>query len=453
MPAPSLVIQTTYAELLERCAAASFNEAFPEDGTFTSKQIRGRRYWYFQTATSQGRTQRYVGPESPELLSRIASHRKARDDERERRALVSTLTRSFGLPSPISRIGEVLLAMERAGVFRLDSVLVGTVAYQTYSAMLGVRLSSALIQTSDIDVAQFTDASFAVGEATPPMLRVLKSVDDSFREIPHLEGHQFATSYQAAGGLRVDFLTPNIGADTDTPQNLATLQTDAQPLRFLDILIREPERAVVLHGPGIYVRVPTPERYAVHKLIISVRRPVAVGKRDKDLRQAQVLIEALSEKRSRELKVVWEEAYARGPKWRGLLLEALSHLSGRSRDLLLKALDNPRKVVPGLDLTFNNPPARYDSERDIVAFEGEALGSRVECAVSREALEDHFGANGLDRRGRLEEFQRRRSAIERLLRAKYLNWPIEEVEAVLLKTMDVKRLRRTERTVRVPAKP
>jgi hypothetical protein len=441
VPAPILIIQTTYAELLERCAAASFAEAFPENGTFTSKDIKGRRYWYFQTATSRGRAQRYVGPESPELLSRIASHKKARDDERERRALVSTLTRSFGLPAPISRIGDILLALEKAGVFRLDSVLVGTVAYQTYSAMLGIRLSSALIQTSDIDIAQFTDVAIAVGETTSPMLQVLKSVDDSFREIPHLAGHELATSYQAAGGLRVDFLTPNLGADTDTPRRLHTLQTNAQPLRFLDFLIAEPERAVVLHGPGIYVRVPTPERYAVHKLIISVRRSVAVGKRAKDLQQAQVLIETLTEKRPKELKLVWEEAFARGPKWRSLLLEALSQLSGRARDLLLKVLDSPRKIVPGLDLAFNNPPARYDFERDLVAFEGEALGSRVACAVSREALEDHFGANGLDRRGRLEAFQKNRSTIEGLLRAKYLTRPVEEVEAVLLRTLDVEKLR------------
>lgn len=374
-------------------------------------------------------------------MSRISSHKKARDDERERRALVSTLTRSFGLPSPISRVGDILLSLERAGIFRLDSALVGTVAYQTYSAMLGIRLSSALLQTSDIDIAQFTDVSVPVGEATAPMLQILKSVDASFREVPHLAGHEFSTSYRAAGGLRVDFLTPNLGADTNTPRSLPILQTSAQPLRFLDFLIREPERAVVLHGPGILVRVPTPERYAAHKLIVSLRRSVAVGKRDKDLQQAQALIEALSERRPKELKLVWEEAFARGRNWRGLLLEALSHLSGLSRDLLLKALDNLRKIVPGLELAFHNPPVRYDSGRDIVAFDGEALGSKVECAVSREALDEHFGANGLDRRGRLEAFQKNRSAIERLLRAKYLTWPIEEAETVVLKSADVEKLR------------
>ena len=100
MPAPQLIVQTTYAELLERCAATAFGDAFPEDGSFTSKTIGGRLYWYFQAATSKGRKQRYVGPESPALLARIAHHKQNRDDERERRSLVSTLVRSYGLPAP-----------------------------------------------------------------------------------------------------------------------------------------------------------------------------------------------------------------------------------------------------------------------------------------------------------------------------------------------------------------
>jgi hypothetical protein len=49
------------------------------------------------------RTDAYAGPETPELLERIAHHKEARDDERERRALVSTLVRSFGLPRPFPR--------------------------------------------------------------------------------------------------------------------------------------------------------------------------------------------------------------------------------------------------------------------------------------------------------------------------------------------------------------
>src|SRR5205085_3470761 len=113
---------------------------------------------------------------------------------------------------------------------------------------------------------------------------------------------QQTTSYQTKSKLRVDFLTPNEGPDTDEPQPLPALQTDAEPLRFLDFLIYEPEPAVILHEAGIYVLVPAPQRYAVHKLIISRRRPEGTAKRDKDLRQAEVLLELLAQKRPYELK-------------------------------------------------------------------------------------------------------------------------------------------------------
>jgi hypothetical protein len=281
--------------------------------------------------------------------------------------------------------------------------------------------------------------SVAIGDKTPPMLEVLRNVDKTFAEVPHTSGYSWAASYHSKRGLRVDFITPNEGPDSDEPQNLPALRT-AHRLRFLDFLIHEPAPAVVLHGPGIYVSVPTPERYAVHKLIVALRRPPGITKKDKDLKQAGTLLEALSEKRGEELRTVWEEAHERGPKWRKLLLGGMSQLDSRPRDLTLKVLGRPRAILPGLDLAFNNPPARYDSVRDVVSFIGEALGDSVGCSVSREALEDHFGADNLDKDGRLEAFRKNRSKIEGLMRAKYLSWPVEEPDSVLLKTMEVEKL-------------
>lgn len=440
MPAPVLVVQTTYAELLERCAAASFSDAFPEDGTFVCKTIKDRRYWYFQLRTSEGRAQRYVGPESPALLERITTHKQARDDERERRALVATLVRSFGLPAPLAPIGSVVLALAKAGIFRLRSVLVGTVAYQCYPAMLGIRAPGALLQTGDVDIAQFTNVSVSVADQTAPMLKVLREADGTFRQVPHIGSRAATTSYVAKGGLRVDFLTPNQGPDTDRPRRLPALQTDAQPLRFLDFLINEPESAVVLHGFGIYVRVPAPERYAVHKLIISTRRPTGAAKQGKDVHQAGMLIEALSVMRPEALKNVWEEAYGRGKSWRSALVLGMSRLTAANRDRLLGVLGRTREIIPGMDLTFSNPPLLYDSRRDIVLFAGEALGHAVECGVSRETLADHFGANNVDNEDRIKVVRENRSLIERLLRTKYLSWPVDG-NAVLLKTTDVEKLK------------
>jgi hypothetical protein len=143
------------------------------------------------------------------------------------------------------------------------------------------------------------------------------------------------------------------------------------------------------------VHVPAPARYAVHKLIISRKRLEGFAKRDKDLQQSEALLAALAEKRSHELKSAWEEAYARGPKWRQLMLEGLALLAASVRDAALKTIGAPRSIIPGIDLSFDNSPAHYDFSRDLVTFQGKELAGTVNCAVSREVLDDHFGADGL----------------------------------------------------------
>jgi len=333
VPPPSLILQTTYAELLDRFREAAFRDAFGEDGSFVSKSIKGKRYWYFQTNGEGGRRQKYVGPESPDLQERIARHRLARDDERERRALVSTLVRSFGLPRPTKEIGDIVEALANAGVFRLPGVLVGTVAYQVYPAMLGARLSQAILQTGDVDIAQFQSGSIAVEDQITPVLDLLRSVDQSFRPVPHIRENA-VTSYTAAGGLRVDFLTPNEGRDSDVPKPLRALQTEAEPLRFLDFLIYDPEPAVLLHNSGVCINVPSPQRFAIHKLIVSRRRRQGDAKQDKDIRQSAALLDILCKKRPYETRSAWQEAYGRGRTWQKLLTEGVNSLPPETRDKL-----------------------------------------------------------------------------------------------------------------------
>jgi len=442
MPPPPLLMQTTYADLQDRCRATAFHENFPENGSFISKTIRGKKYWYFQQPSEAGRGQKYVGPETPELLEQISQHKQIRDDERERRALVSTLIRAFGFSRPIKEIGEIIAALAKAGVFRLRGVLVGTVAYQTYAPMLGTRLPHSILQTGDVDIAQFKNVSVAVKDKTPPVIDVLKHVDKTFRAVPHIRGRK-VTSYIAKGGLRVDFLTPNEGSDTDVPQPLPAFQTDAEPLRFLDFLIHEPEPAVLLHEAGVYVIVPSPQRYAIHKLIVSRRRKEDAVKREKDIHQATALLEVLHEKRPYELKSTWGEAVQRGPAWRKLLGEGLGQVPTRTRDIVLRTVGEKRSIIPGLDLTFSDAIPRYDFERDVVTFIGKTPGGDVRCAISREALDDHFGTTSLSNEGRLNKYRENRSKIERMAREKYLHWPVEEPAAVLVKTMDVPQLQKS----------
>lgn len=85
-------------------------------------------------------------------------------------------------------------------------------------------------------------------------------------------------------------------------------------------------------------------------------------------------------------------------------------------------------------LQFPETDQRYDRRRDVIAFTGQDGEKAIECAVSIETLEDHFGA---DQRDFMKAFIKYRPEIESLVRRKYLSDEIEPDGSVLLKTLDV----------------
>ena len=184
----------------------------PPSGSFVRVTVKERDYWYFQQGArdASGRQPRkYVGPDSPNLRNRIHDHKQTKDDYRERRHLIATLRRA-GFQGPPDQAGAILTALAAAGVFRLRACLVGTVAYQVYGPMLGVPLPHAAPQTGDIDIAQFSTVSIAIGEdeQIPSLLDVLQQAEPSFRAVPHLKPG-VAASYVNGSSFRVDFLTEN----------------------------------------------------------------------------------------------------------------------------------------------------------------------------------------------------------------------------------------------------
>ena len=389
-----------------------------------------------------------VRPLAKNMLDRRRRNSLSKSRRTRQRAPAARSTRSCrdagtggNFPRPRSDVGNLAAALAAEGVFRLRGVLVGTVAYQTYPAMLGVRLPAALIQTSDVDVAQFADVSAAMGDATRPMPDVLRQVDSTFRSVPHIDPGR-TVSYVSASGLRVDFLTPNRGKDTEEPRNLPSLRTDAQPLRFLDFLIRDPEPAVLLHDTGILVTVPAPQRFALHKLIVARRRRDDGPKREKDLRQARALLDVLIERRPHELRAAWAEASRRGRSWQRLMGEGLGLLHPATRDAVLQAVGATRSFVPGLNLQFVPDRAGYDREIDGIRFFAATGGpfvfaqEGINCTVSRDVLSAIAGVASLEPDGCLEAFRRHRPRIEQAATAKYLNEPVDTVGGVSLTRAD-----------------
>lgn len=326
-----LMFRTMVAELQQRTFEDDWSEDFPPTGRFVPVKINDRTYFYFDQPDGKGgQKRRYVGPaDDEEITRRVSEQRGQKTDYKGRRKLVSTLTREAGLTVPDRQTGEVVEALARAGLFRLRGILVGTIAFQSYAAYLGIRLPLAAILTGDADLAQDYAISAEVGDSLPPILDLLKEVDPTFRAIPHISGSPRSHAFRNSDGYRVEFLTTNRGSEdySGEPASMPALGgASAEPLRFLDFLIRDPVRSILLHNAGVSVVVPDPARYAVHKLIIAGRRQKDAGgraKSEKDLRQAGMLFEVLPKTGGgNSLAAALEEGWGRGPSWKTALLEA-----------------------------------------------------------------------------------------------------------------------------------
>lgn len=339
-----LTVATIYTQLLQQGLDAEFEADFPENGSFTARTIKGRRYWYYNgyDKLTGLKHQKYVGPaDNPDISVRVEQFQSLKSDFRTRRQLVSAL-RGAGAAAPEPFIGDVVNVLRQAGVFRLRCVLVGTVAYQCYGPMLGVILRPEM--TKDADFAQYHSVSVGIGEdeQLAPLAESLRGMDPTFREVSHRSDPARTVAFVNKDGFQVEFLTPNRSKaeyqDHATAMPSLGNHMGAQPLRYLDYLIRDPVRAVLLHGAGVPVTVPRPERYAVHKLIVAIQRRSDGeygAKRDKDISQTGELVEAMHAKRRwLDLAEAWIEAWERGPAWREALGKGRAMLPDRERGLL-----------------------------------------------------------------------------------------------------------------------
>ena len=336
-----------FAELLQRCLDAEFDETFSEQGNFKRRLRRKRYYWYFQWDDAGKKHERYVGPVTNQSITdRVKRFAALKSDFTQRREMVRALI-AAGLPTPLHPAGEIMEAFWRAGFFRLRGVLIGTLAYACYGPLLGVRLPAASLRTDDADFVQFRGISENIGESMKPPLDILHSVDPTYREVQNINDPFVTTRYVNASNFKVEFLTPNRGSTEHQgePARMKALAgSGAEPLRHLDFLIHQLEKSVVLYGGGVPVTIPRAERYAVHKLMVAVERQNQV-KSAKDLVQAGGLIDILANRRPLELAEVWNEAWQRGEHWREKLTRGRERLPADQRDTLAHTLERSSQAL------------------------------------------------------------------------------------------------------------
>lgn len=316
--------QTLQAELRERLLAEAARRSVGKaPGTFTTKALGGREYVYFQySQPGGGYRQLYIGKNTDEVARLVKRFEKEKPDaEREREDIerLCAQTLAGAAWSMGSGPARVLKAFAEAGVFDAGAVLVGTHAFGVIGNMLGVRWASSM-RTEDVDVAAF---SLVARGGQADAAGALERLGMGFLPVPRLDPRHPSTSFKVRGrSLRVDFLTPG---KEGPPVSLPALATSAQPLPYLDYLIEDPEKAAVLDNGGFLTLVPSPARFALHKILISSLRPAAESaKSAKDLSQAAQLLQHLEVARPGDITLAWEELTRR--RWGARLGRGLKRL-------------------------------------------------------------------------------------------------------------------------------
>lgn len=322
IPAIPLALQSAYRDLLDR----QLRRPTPEiEGSILRIENKGAFYWVARRRVGDAVRERRIGPDN--AATQLRAQELLRQNEvvkrwsRDASALVAQL-RAAQMPTPGVGAGKLLNALARAGLFRSGGMLAGTHAYGLYSLELGVRLEDALAQTEDVDVVAAGSVRVIADDATS-LTGALEGI--GLRPVSG-PGEPHPVRWETEDGVVLDILTP-LRRGGEAAVRHPGLGVWAQALAYLDFALVDPIDAVALYRDGVPVRIPSPERYAVHKLIVAaVRTGTHRAKVAKDLAQAGALIAVLTDARPDELAAALEDARGRGPKWRSAITASLKRI-------------------------------------------------------------------------------------------------------------------------------
>jgi hypothetical protein len=320
MRAIPLSFLTMYADLAQGFEFAD------NIGSITTRKIKGKSYVYLTTKEGARRKQRSLGPaDDPRVQKEASRIRAAAERARNMRTIVSTLKQKARIPAPTLPIGRVLEVVSRAGLFKRGITLVGTVAYQTYPCIIGHYLPTAAFTTNDVDLSV---VEFKPGANEEDIEVVLRRADPTFEPRWHAED-RLPKVFMADHGLRVDMLT-RVERGGKSSVEIDELGCAAAALRFQEYATEDTMEAIALYGLGVPVRVPTPIRFAVHKLLIAQRRATA-DKRRKDLEQARELIDIFLVTDEAAMQDALDEGRDRGKSWKSAINASLREIGREAR--------------------------------------------------------------------------------------------------------------------------
>lgn len=245
-----------------------------------------------------------------------------------------------GFQSVDSKTYATLASLHLHDLFAAGATLVGSHAFGAIANQMGVR--AAAYATEDVDVARRETLAFQ----TIPKKNFLEMLRDSgihFVAVPALDRRHASSSFKQQGKSRfhVDLLVPS-NDDTIRVVAVPELSTHATALPYLAYLLGQTQMTALLSREGCCpVRVPAPERFAVHKLVVSQLRTSREAKAGKDIFQAGVILAAL------------------GDRFPGAIETAVGDLPASARKHVAKAM-------PAVLRILQNHPRSADELRDAV---------------------------------------------------------------------------------------
>jgi hypothetical protein len=254
----------------------------------------GTKFWVHRNSDAVGRRlEAYLGKVGdPDVTAKLKT---LRDQIADANAIISQvrLLARAGFATVDRKAYYTLASLHNHGLFRAGALLIGSHAYGALLNALGVKARA--YTTEDVDIARREALALS---GVPPFIDMLRATGIEFFEVPRLDSRAPSTSFAEPGGsrLRVDLLVPSRNDHYPTIP-VPELRAHAKGLPYLAYLLGTSQEVPILSAHGaVMVRVPVPERYAIHKLVVSQLRAKTSSKPEKDLRQAAILLEALVER-------------------------------------------------------------------------------------------------------------------------------------------------------------
>jgi hypothetical protein len=342
--------QTNFAELFEQARAAAFDMSVRDlPGSFNRKTVKGHPYWYWQVRDLQGvNRQVYLGPDDERIARLIQLHSEGSSRSASDLGALAGACVSLGCMTVLPQHFAVINRMAECGFFRAGGVLIGTHAFIAMANMLGVQWTSGW-RTSDIDVAHSgKNVSLALAEnARADMHDAITSLEMGLLPQRSLAGGEGATYLTARKDIRVDLLTT--AGRKDNAYRYEPLNVALQPLKFMEFSLEHTTQTALISGEQVVVaNIPSPMRYAMHKLVIMGEREEAFRtKIAKDAGQVAALVEYGLLRSPAALKAAARDLMGRGPGWRSRAKEGLRHVAEHHPEIAARLQEVLKGSMPG----------------------------------------------------------------------------------------------------------